>query len=105
MTVVDWPSYLIRGIPPDTREKMTDRALRDDTSLADVVRLALCARYDLECWPASYGYQTDLDSGGDVLLVRLQPEVFKRVKKETRGRYGETKKLILQAIDDYLEAT
>jgi len=105
VTVTDWPSYLLRGIPPATRDLLTARAQTDDVSLADVVRLALCARYQLECDPASFGYQTDLDTGNDFLLVRVQPEVFRLMKKETRGRYGATKTLILQSLDDYLEAT
>lgn len=105
MTVTDWPSYLIRQIPPHTREAMTDRALRDDISLADVVRQALCHHYRLDCDPASFGYQPDTDTGNTFLLVRLQPDVFKRMKKETRGKYGATKTLIFQALDDYLEAT
>ncbi len=105
MTVTDWPSYLLRAIPPDTRASMTERALRDDISLADVVRQALCHHYQLDCDPASFGYQASLDVGNDFLIVRVQPEVFKLMKKETRGRYGATKVLVLQALDDYLEAT
>lgn len=104
MTVADWPSYLLRAIPQDTRAAMSVRAHNDNVSLADVVRLALCARYRMECDQTSFGYQPDLDAANDFLLIRLQPEVFRLMKKETRGRYGETKRLILQAIDDYLEA-
>ena len=105
MAVSDWPSYLLRGVPADTRALLSEQAAADDVSLADVVRAALCRRYHVDCDNASFGYQPTLDSGGDVILIRLQPEVWKLMKKETRGRYGETKKLILQAIDDYLEAT
>lgn len=105
MTVTDWPSYLLRQIPPHTREAMTARAAADDISLADVVRQALCHHYNLDCDPASFGYQPDNDTGNDFLLVRVQPEVFKKMKRETRGRYGATKTLVLQSLDDYLEAT
>jgi hypothetical protein len=104
MTVAEWPSYLIRRIPADTRARMTERAVADDMSLADVVRQALCARYRMECDPASYGYQADLDSSGDMLLVRLQPDVWAAMRQETEARYGATKRLVLESIDDYLEA-
>lgn len=105
MSVVDWPAYLIRSIPPDTRAALTARADHDNVSLADVVRQALCARYGMECEQASYGYQPDLDNNGDALLVRLQPEVFDLMKRETHGRYGATKHLVFDALDNYLKGT
>ncbi len=105
MTVTDWPSYLLRGVPADTRALMSEQAQADDVSLADVVRQALCHHYEMECDNASFKYQAALDTDGDVLLVRIQPEVWRKLKKETRGKYGETKRLILQCIDDYMEAT
>lgn len=103
MTVTDWPSYLLRAIPPRTRALMSERAEADDISLADVVRQALCHHYKMDCDPASFGYQAGLDSNGDALLVRVQPEVFRKMKRETRGKYGATKALILEALTDYLE--
>lgn len=103
MTVAQWPAYLLRGVPPSLRDALSDRALRDDLSLADIIRQALCQHYRMDCDPASYGYQPGLDTGGDVILVRLQPELWKKIKKETRSRYGATRKLILQTLTDYLE--
>jgi hypothetical protein len=105
MAVTTWPAYVLRGIPADTRDLLSEQAYAGDCSLADVIRQALCHRYQMDCEPASHGYQPALDSGGDELLVRIQPEVWRLMKKETRGMYGETKKLILQSIDEYLEAT
>ena len=103
MTVTQWPSYLLRGVPADTRALLSEQAQADDISLGDVVRQALCHHYNMECDPASFGYQHDLDTGNDTLLVRVQPAVFKRMKRETRGRYGATKTLVFQALNDYLE--
>ena len=111
MAVSDWPSYLLRSIPADTRALLSDQAHADDVSLADVIRQALCRRYHVDCDNASFGYQPDLDTGNDIILIRLQPEVWKLLKREagetdqTTARYGQTKKIILQAIDDYLEET
>ncbi len=109
--VAKWPSYLLRQIPPKTRAALSARAQADDVSLADVVRQALCARYITDCDPASFGYQPDLDTNGDILLIRVQPDVWKKLKREagasrtTPARYGATKALILEAIDNYLEGT
>ncbi len=106
--VAKWPSYLLRQIPADTRAAMSVRAEQDDVSLADVVRLALCARYRADCDPASFGYQPALDTNNDILLIRIQPAVWKALKREagmsrtTPARYGLTKQIILEAIDHYL---
>ena len=111
MTVTEWPAYLLRQIPADTRALLSEQAAADDVSLSDVVRLALCARYRLECDPQSFGYQPALDTGNDVILIRMQPAVWRALKKEagasrtTPARYGLTKQIILQAIDDYLRET
>ncbi len=103
MAVTKWPAYLLRAIPSDTRARMTERAEEDDVSLADVVRQAICAHFKMDCDQVSHGYQPDLDNGTDVLIIRLQPEVFRAMKKETSGAYGATRKLILESLDDYLE--
>lgn len=105
MTVTNWPSYLLRRIPADTRTALSERAEQDDVSLADIVRQALCHHYKKDCDHASFHYQAALDNNGDILLVRIQPEIWRLIKKETRGKYGETKRLILSAIDNYLGET
>lgn len=103
MTVKEWPSYLLRSIPHDTRTLMTARALRDDVSLADVARQAICQRYRLDCPPASSRYQPALDTGNDVLIIRLQPDAYKKLKRETGQRYGAIRHVILESLTDYLE--
>ena len=102
MTVAQWPSYLIRGIPAPTRAALSERADIDNVSLADVIRQALCHHYKMDCDPASFRYQPTLDTGGDVILIRIQPEVWRKMKKETRGKYGRTKQLILDCVNTYL---
>ncbi len=111
MAVTDWPAYVLRGVPASTRALLSEQAEADDVSLADVVRQALCARYQMDCDNASFGYQPALDSGNEIILVRIQPEVWRQLKKEagatrtTTAKYGRTKQIILSAIDTYLEAT
>jgi len=103
MTVAEWPAYLLRSIPQHLREDMSARAAHDDISLADVVRQALCHHYQMDCDPASFGYQAHLDTGGETILVRLQPDLWGLMKKETRAKYGAFRQLILQSLTDYLE--
>jgi hypothetical protein len=104
MSAAKWPAYLLRGVNPHLRNQLSDQAAADDVSLADVIRQALCQHYGLDCDPASNGYQPTLDTGGDVILVRLQPELWVAMKKETRSRYGATRQLILETLTNYLEA-
>ena len=105
MTVKQWPSYLLRSIPHDTRTQMTARALRDGCSLADVARQAICHRYKMNCEHASSRYQPQLDTGNDVLIIRLQPDAYRKLKRETGQRYGAIRHVILESLTDYLEAT
>ena len=105
MAAAKWPAYLLRGVPPLLRDQLSEQAAADDVSLADVIRQALCLHYDMDCDPASNGYQSALDTGGDVILVRLQPELWVAMKKETRSRYGETRKFILETLTHYLKET
>lgn len=111
MTVAEWPSYLLRAIPADTRAQLSARAEQDDVSLADVVRAALCRRYQLDCDPASFRYQAGLDTDNNELLIRVQPDVWRKLKKEagltrtTPAKYGATKRLVMEALTDYLEGT
>ena len=72
MSVTDWPSYLLRQIPADTRALLSEQAEADDVSLSDVIRQALCHRYRMDCDPESFGYQPATDSGSDVILIRIQ---------------------------------
>lgn len=103
MTVIGWPSYLLRGIPPQTRALLTAEARVRDVSLSDVIRQALCRRYGFECPPESTGYLPGRDSGNTVILLRLQPELYKEIKRETKNRYGAVRTLILQTLDQHLK--
>ena len=111
MTVSDWPSYLLRGVPADTRALLSARAEADDVSLVDVVRAALCARYQLDCDPVSFRFQDILESTSGDLLIRVQPDVWRKLKREagltrtTPAKYGATKRLVMEALTDYLEGT
>ena len=101
--VIGWPSYLLRGIPPTLTDRLTNAALEADMSVNDIIRQALCARYRMDC-PHESTMNTHRYYGGDVLLLRLQPELYRQIKKETRNRYGAVRTLILATLDDYLEA-
>jgi predicted HicB family RNase H-like nuclease len=103
VAVTDWPTYLLKGVPADVRAALSAEAERQDISVADIVRQALCAFYRLDCEPASTLYQPNRDMGSGVLVLRLQPELYRLIKKDTRNRYGAVKTLIMQALTTHLE--
>ena len=103
MPVKNWPSYLLRGVPPRSRALLSARAEDEDMSVADVIRGILCRHYRLDCPTVSSRYEPARDHGGGTLTLRLQPELWMLLKKDTRGRYGEMRRLILTILEDTLE--
>lgn len=104
VAVTDWPAYLLNDVPPHQRALLSAMAEHEDVSVSDVVRGILCAHYGLECEPVSFKYDGDRDRQGERLLLRLQPELWRKLKKDTKGRYGAFRALIQQILDDTLEA-
>lgn len=103
VSVKTWPSYLLKGIPQEIRTALILEAVDRDLSVNDVIRDALCKRYGLDCDPESTMHVAGRYLGGDVLLLRLQPELYKEIKKETRNRYGAVRTLILDTLTEHLE--
>jgi hypothetical protein len=101
--VKNWPAYLLNNIPPTTTQGLIQEAVDRDLSVNDVIRQALCKRYGLDCEPESMTHVAGLYKGGSI-LIRLQPELYKAIKKETRNQYGAVRALILDTLADYLEA-
>lgn len=104
VAVTDWPAYLLGGVPPQQRALLSAMAEHEDVSVSDVVRGILCRHYGLDCEPVSFKYDGDRDRQGERLLLRLQPELWRKMKKDTKGRYGAFRALIQQILDDTLEA-
>lgn len=105
VAVTDWPAYLLNGVPPRQRALLSQMAQEQDVSVSDVVRGILCKHYGFDCDPVSFKYDADRDQQGDRLLLRLQPELIRAMRKETAGRYGAFRALIQQILDDTLEET
>src|SRR3954467_8129250 len=96
-----WPSYLLKDIPVTRRRRLSKTAAAWDVSVADVVRSLLCARYALDCPPESYGYDRSRDTKATTIVLRLQPELVKKLAGEGRRGNGTKKKIILEAIETH----
>lgn len=101
MTVTDWPSYLLTNIPPDLRMALSAQAERDDTSVSDTIRAILCQHYSLECPPVSHGYQAGRDTHSPNRLLRVQPALFKAVKRDAKRQRHTMRHIILSILEEH----
>ena len=102
MAPLAWPAFLIRSIDPDVRTKITDYARDSMCSVQDVIRWALCERYELDCTPVSSAYP-DRDQGAATVVVRLPPEVFDALKEESKTGVS-MQDIVHHALFHYVES-
>jgi hypothetical protein len=91
VSVSEWPSYLLKRVPEDLRISLSDEAKARDYSLADLIREILCSHYGLECErrrnpkrtiPIGYGEHGNRDILSPTLLLKLQPELWEKIKAD-----------------------
>ena len=102
MSVREWPTYLLRDIPEDTRARIEEDASLDGTSMIEVVREILCTHYELDCEAVeTSGPPPPPIKGTDTMLLRVQPALFSAIKKDAEqlsSPYGATRKIVLQIL-------
>ncbi len=92
--VADWPTYLLKKIPAVERERLSAVAAELNVSVSDAIRAELCARYRMDCPPASYRYDDTRDTGAATILLRLQPLLHRALERES-ARTGHSKRYII----------
>lgn len=96
--------FLLRDMGSELRERVEADAEERDTSLAEVVRSILCERYGLECQPIEgWGARAHLRGETTTILLRLQPELFNRLKGHSR-RFTRNKRSMRSLVIEALEA-
>lgn len=103
MTTVadDWPAYLLTNIPPALRVSLSAQAERDDTTVADTVRAILCNHYSLECPPVSSGYRASRDKHHPNLILRVQPDLFRAIKKDAKQSRYTMRHIIMTILTEH----
>lgn len=96
MAVTKWPSYLITRIPDDLRSALEEDAEESGTSLAEIMRRILCAHYGLDCEQVER-FGGPAIEGSDRFVLRLQPDLFSAIKKDS-AKSGETMRTLLLEI-------
>ncbi len=99
--VGDWPAYLLNGIPDAERQRLSEAAAAQNTSVSDVVRAILCKRYRLICAQQSTYYDAAKDSGSPTLLLRLQPSLHRALKREAERKRRSRRRIILETITSH----
>lgn len=94
-----WPSFLLRDIPPELRDRIEADAAYSEESLAEVMRSILCARFSLECdrVEAFSGPPAPIPRTA-TMIVRMQPELFHAIKAEADTSGESMRSLILGTL-------
>ena len=110
LSVRSWPTYLLRDIPEQTRAALEEDARFTGQSMIELIREILCSRYDLNCESVTHPFAKPPppSKGTKTMLLRLQPEVFAKLKEEagtSNTAYGSPRgamdKIIHSALADH----
>lgn len=100
MTVATWPSYLLSRIPLDVRERLSREAETEDCSVVDVVRGILCGHYGVDCEPPEpRSYMAGRDKGSSSMLLRLQPEIFRRLSEQSMKEERPVREIVIEVLE------
>ena len=81
------PTYLLKNIPPDLREAISEAAAKENITLQSVIRRTLSEHYGLEPGRETrHTYRPQADTGSTRLVVRLEQELFNRIKQDATMR-------------------
>ena len=97
----DWPTYLLKNIPREVREGIELEA--GSGAMAEVVRGILCAHYSLDCDPVLTRNKFLKVNGTETMILRLQPALFKEIRKEARRRKIPTRSVIIEALESHYQ--
>ena len=100
MSVLDnWPTYLLKNIPSKMRSQIEHEA--GAGAMSEVIRRILCAHYSLDCDPVLTRNKFLRVNGTETMVLRLQPELFKEIRKEARRRQKPTRTIIIEALENH----
>jgi len=102
--VRNWPVYNLHrqgGMPAHIREQIEQESEAENMSMAEVVRRILCAHWQLECEPVEQvNYpRPEKRKGTQMMIVRVQPELFSAIKDESIRDEVTMKALIIGALE------
>ena len=99
----DWPTYLLKNIPAEVR-----RGIEEDAgagSMSEVIRGILCAHYELDCEPVLTRNKFLKVDGTETMVLRLQPELWKAIRREGKRRKIPTRSVIIEALELHYAVT
>ena len=99
----DWPTYLLKNIPPEIRSQIEHEAGLG--AMSEVIRRILCAHYSLDCDPVQTRNRFARINGTDTMILRLQPELFQEIRRDAGKRGESTRTVIIQALERHYAVT
>ena len=101
MIVRDWPTYLLKNIPRDIRAGIEEEA--GEGSMAEVIRSILCEHYGLDCEPVIARNKFPKINGTEMMVLRLQPELWSAIKQDASARNIPHRSVIIEALQERYE--
>jgi EAL domain-containing protein (putative c-di-GMP-specific phosphodiesterase class I) len=103
VTVLRWPSYLLKNIPPELRAEIEREA--GPRSLAETIRAILCAHFSLDCDQVASRNRFAKINGTETMILRLQPELFREIRREAEQRSVPTRTVIIEVLEKHFAVT
>ena len=99
----DWPTYLLKNIPPEIRSHIEHEA--GAGAMSEVIRRILCSHYSLDCEPVLTRNKFLRVNGTETMVLRLQPELWKVIKRDAKKRKRPTRAVIIEALELHYAVT
>ena len=97
MSVRKWPSYLITPLPETLRDAVEADAEENGESMSEVMRQILCGHYRLRCESVER-FGGPKPEGSDRFVLRMQPELFRALKRDAAKHHTTMKALVLETL-------
>ena len=98
----DWPTYLLKNIPLHIRAGIEHDAGFTE-SMAEVIRGILCEHYGLDCEPVVARNKFLRVNGTDTMVLRLQPELWEKIKADALTARTTHRAVILEALEAHYD--
>ena len=98
-----WPTYFLKRIPAELKTSLNEDAETRDVSVADVIRMILCAHYRLDCPPRSRSFEGGIHKHTQNTILRLQPGLWRALKDDQKISGRPVRDLIITTLEKHYD--
>ena len=98
-----WPTYFLKRVPDQLKDNLNTDAETRDVSVADVIRMILCAHYRLDCPPRSTMFHGGIRPHTQNTILRLQPGLWRALKDDQKISGRDLRDLIITTLEKHYD--